>query len=322
MRALPVTLVGSGVALVAALCFATLGPLSSIAYDRGVEPLGLVFWRAAIGAVFLGVVVAAQVRRGSAAPSLLRLPHGSQLGLLLATAMSLGINIAIFSALALLPVAVALLTFYTYPAMVAAAAMLTRREPVTPTRLGALLLALAGMALVVAGPLDPGGGEALNPAGIVLALTAAACQTVFVLIGRDGYPEVPPALATVVILGGTAAGVVVTTLLTGSFLVISGPVASPNVWSLLLFAGIAGAGIPTTMMLVAIRLLGGVRTGILMLFEPVAGSMLAALLLGQVLVPLQIVGGVLVLGAALLLQRTHEPGLAEDEPSPADLAKP
>lgn len=322
MRALPVTLVGTGVALGAALCFATLGPLSRVVYDRGVEPLGLVFWRAAIGALFLLVVVAVRSGRGTPVPSLIRLPHSSQLGLLLATAMGLGINIAIFSALSLLPVAVALLTFYTYPAMVAAAAMLTRREPVTWTRLGALLLALTGMALVVAGPLDPGGGEALNPAGIVLALTAAACQTVFVLIGRDGYPEVPPALATVVILGGAAAGIAIAVLLAGQFVMISGPVSSPDVWSLLLFAGIAGAGIPSTMMLVAIRLLGGVRTGILMLFEPVAGTMLAALLLGEVLAPIQVVGGILVLGAALLLQRTHEPGLAEDEPSPADLAKP
>jgi DME family drug/metabolite transporter len=322
MRNVPATLLGSGVALGAAICFATLGPLSQIAYDRGVEPFGLVFWRAAIGAVFLMVVVLARAGRGTPVPSLRRLPRGSKLMLLLATAMGLGVNITIFSALALLPVAVTLLTFYTYPALVAAVAMSTRREPVTSTRLLALLLALSGMILVVAGPLDAVGGEPLNPIGIVLALTAAACQTVFVLIGRDGYPEVPSAPATVVILGGSAAGVAVATLLAGNFSTISAPAASSDVWALLLFAGIAGAGIPSTMMLLAIRLLGGTRTGILMLFEPVAGALHAGIVLAQALAPIQVVGGALVLGAALLLQRSHEPGLAEEVPSAADLARP
>jgi drug/metabolite transporter (DMT)-like permease len=322
MRAVPLTLLGSGAALGAALCFATLGPLSQLAYDRGVEPFGFVFWRAAIGAAFLSLVVAGRATRGATIPSLARLPRSSGAMLLLATAMGLGVNMAMFSALALLPVAVALLAFYTYPAMVAAAAMGTRREPVTGTRLSALGLALAGMVLVLAGQLEPAGGVPLSPLGIALGLTAAAFQTVFVLIGRDGYPEVPPDLATVVILAGSATGIVVATLLTGGFVAISGPVATPEVWLMLVIAGVIGAGIPSTLMLLAIRVIGGTRTGILMLFEPVAGTVLAAVVLAQVLAPIQVAGGALVLGAALLLQQAHEPALTGDDPSPADLVKP
>jgi drug/metabolite transporter (DMT)-like permease len=56
-------------------------------------------------------------------------------------------------------------------------------------------------------------------------------------------------------------------------------------------------------------MIGGTRTGILMLLEPVVGVMLAALLLGEALEPLQAVGGVLVLAGALVLQVGADPDL-------------
>ena len=45
-----------------------------------------------------------------------------------------------------------------------------------------------------------------------------------------------------------------------------------------------------------------------MLFEPVVGVALAALLLDERLTPIQVAGGLAVLGAALILQRSEAPG--------------
>jgi drug/metabolite transporter (DMT)-like permease len=50
-----------------------------------------------------------------------------------------------------------------------------------------------------------------------------------------------------------------------------------------------------------------------MLFEPVVGVALAAWLLSEALAPIQIVGAIAILGAAVLLQRAAHP---EDEPEP------
>jgi drug/metabolite transporter (DMT)-like permease len=61
--------------------------------------------------------------------------------------------------------------------------------------------------------------------------------------------------------------------------------------------------------LMAIRRIGGTRTGILMLLEPVVGVLLAALVLGEALAPIQAVGAALVLAGALVLQRRSEPDL-------------
>ena len=46
------------------------------------------------------------------------------------------------------------------------------------------------------------------------------------------------------------------------------------------------------------------RAGIVMLWEPVVGVALAALLLGESLQPIQLVGGAAILAAAVILQRT------------------
>ena len=45
-----------------------------------------------------------------------------------------------------------------------------------------------------------------------------------------------------------------------------------------------------------------------MLFEPVVGVALAALLLDERLAPIQVAGGLAILGAALILQRSAAPG--------------
>jgi drug/metabolite transporter (DMT)-like permease len=51
-----------------------------------------------------------------------------------------------------------------------------------------------------------------------------------------------------------------------------------------------------------------VRTSILLLLEPVAASVLALIVLGEALTPIQVVGGALVLGAAVLVERRSTVG--------------
>jgi drug/metabolite transporter (DMT)-like permease len=77
---------------------------------------------------------------------------------------------------------------------------------------------------------------------------------------------------------------------------------------LLAFTGLFAAAIPSTLFLTGIRLIGGTRAGILMLFEPVVGVVLAAVLLGESLAPIQVLGGMAILAAAVILQRTAAPG--------------
>jgi drug/metabolite transporter (DMT)-like permease len=85
------------------------------------------------------------------------------------------------------------------------------------------------------------------------------------------------------------------------------PFTSPSLLALLASIGLLAAALPSVLMLIGIRWIGGVRTGILMLFEPVVGVVLAAILLEEGLTPLQAAGGATILLAAFLVQRGSRP---------------
>ncbi len=293
-------LAGSVFALVAASLFAMLGPLARFADEAGVGSVPFVAWRAALGAASLVVGVAIGGGLAAGAAALRALDGRGRASLAIATTVGLTLNVSIFVAFDRIPIALALMLFYTYPAMVAAVGVATGREPMTPSRAVALGLATAGVALVLVGLGGPTGD--LDPLGIVLGLAAAASQTVFVTVSRTGYRTVPAPIATIVILLGSCIGAIVVSLVLGLGDQLVEPFTTAAPWPAILTAGILAAGLPSFLFLSSIRRIGGVRTGILMLWEPVAGAILAAILLGERLEPIQLVGGALVLSAAVIVQ--------------------
>ena len=299
---------GFGLVIAAAVLFGTLGPLSRFAYDAGMQPTAFVAWRALIGLAGVGVFVAGRVRRGEL--TLVRpvsLSTRVRLLLLVAALMGITINVSMFIAFDRITIALALLGFYTYPAMVALANVLLGRERLDAPRIVALALALAGMIAVVGSQLDSAAGIRLDVIGLGLALGAAVSQTVYILISRDGYRAVPTEQVTVVVLFGTMIGAATLAIVGGAGPSLIEPVRRPELLPLLLFTGIFAAAIPSMGFLAGIRAIGGTRAGILMLVEPVVGVGLAAWLLGESLVPIQLVGAVAILGAAIILQRSGAP---------------
>jgi drug/metabolite transporter (DMT)-like permease len=305
-------LVGFAIVLVAAALFGTLGPLSRAAYAQGLEPLSFVTWRAGIAALALIVIVGWGVSRGRPLTRLASLDGRARLGLLVAVTTATTLNLAMFAAFNRIAIGLALLGFYTYPALTAAVAVVLGREPLDRPRAIALALATGGMILVLAGQLE-GGRLAIDPLGIGLALGAAISQTVFVTISRDAYRAVPSDQAMAVILLGSAAASAVVALLAGVGGELAQPLSRPDVLPVILFSGIAAAAIPSLLFLNGIRLIGGTRTAILMLLEPLVGVGLAALLLAESLRPIQLVGGAGILAAAIVLQRA---AMSTGRPSP------
>lgn len=298
-------LIGFGIVIGAAALFGTLGPLSRFAYEAGMEPAAFVAWRAFIGLVATGIYVAWRIRRGATRLVRLRdLPTGARTTLLVAAIAGFTLNLCMFIAFDRITIALALLGFYTYPAMVAAANVALGRERLDQTKAVALGLAIAGMIAVVASQLDPAAGIRLDALGIGLALGAAVSQTLFVVISRAGYSAVPTEQAMAVVLLVSVVGAVAFAVVSGSAASVGYPLTDLGVLPLLLFTGIFAAALPSLGFLTGIRAIGGTRAGILMLFEPVVGVALAAWLLGEALVPIQLLGAVAILAAALLLQRS------------------
>ena len=308
--------------------FGTLGPISRFAYDAGMEPLPFVAWRAFIGLTATALFVAWRIARGHERLTRVReLDRGARMSILVAGLMGFSLNLAMFISFDLVTVALALLGFYTYPVIVAVVNVALGRDTLDRARIVALALAVVGMVAVIASELDPSAGIRFDAIGFGLALGAALSQAVFVVISRSGYRTVPADQAMVVIIGTTVVCSVAIAVVTGAAGALAFPLRDPSILPLLGFTGLFAAAIPSILFLTGIRRIGGTRAGILMLFEPVVGVALAALLLHQGLTPVQVAGGIAILGAALILQRSAPPGgraiaapaIEADDPSePAD----
>jgi probable blue pigment (indigoidine) exporter len=162
------------------------------------------------------------------------------------------------------------------------------------------------MVLVVAGGLDSAPGAiAFNPVGVLLGLAAAVCQTAFVTISRGRFSSVSPEQATGWILVVIAISTLALAIVLGNALDV--PLRDGRALGFAILAGVLGAAIPSALLLFGIRAIGGTRSGILMLLEPLVGVTLAAILLGEVLRPAQVVGGAAILAAAILLQLDRRP---------------
>ncbi len=80
-------------------------------------------------------------------------------------------------------------------------------------------------------------------------------------------------------------------------------VTSPAAWLAILFAGAIGAGLSKVALLRGVRRVGGTRSSVLMLVEPITGVLLAALVLSQPFGAPELIGGAGVLVGAMLAQR-------------------
>jgi DME family drug/metabolite transporter len=284
--------------------------MSRMATGLGIDPLAFVVWRAGIGLVallaFAGFVLLRRRERWiRPLANFNRLPRRRRIALAIGITVSALLNVAIFAAFQRMAIAVVLITFYTFPALVTLAAVPLFGERLDARKLAALTLSLGGLALVLLAPVISGGvGLAVDPLGVALALFAALCQTTFILIAGRGFAPMKPAdMATWLVAAGAVVGVLILAVM-GGVGGLAAPFTEAGLWPWILAAGIVGAAIPTVWFMTGISRIGPSRTAILMTFEPLVGVTLAGLLLAEQPVPLQLVGGAAVVIAAVVLQTT------------------
>lgn len=297
-------LVGSLVVVFAGCLFALLGVLSRWSYDAGMSPFTFVTWRSGVAALAMVALVMVSLRRGGRLVGWRSLSRRDRVALGVAALMGASLDVTMFLAYSKVSVAIVLLCFYLFPAMVAAASALLGWERLDRVRGVALVVALGGMVAVVVGGPDAGLSGGIDLLGVALAIGSALSQAVFVLVARRGYREVPAEQAMVVIL--TVSTVIATSLalVGGTLATALLPFESVDLLGLMLFAGVFAAGIPSLLFLAGIRWIGGVRAGILMLIQAPVGVVLAAAFLDESIGVIQVVGGVAILGAALIIQRS------------------
>lgn len=286
---------GTGVALVAisAICFGVLPVLTTLAYDDGARLVGVLAVRFTGAAILLGLAL---LVRGN-----VRLPHGRHLLALIALGgvCYVAQSASYFGSLAVgTPASLVALLLYLYPALVVALAALLLHE--RPTRIGAIcvLVALAGTALTI-GPAFAG-----RPLGVALGLLAALAYSLYVLGGSLVVPRAGPLVSIFVIMTSAAVVYDVAALIMRPAL----PETARG------WAAIAGVMLLATVVSSLTFFAGAARIGaadasVISTLEPVVSVALAGAVLGQLLAPVQLAGGALVLAAVGVLARTRKPPL-------------
>ncbi|NYJ00414.1 drug/metabolite transporter (DMT)-like permease [Nocardioides thalensis] len=289
---------GFALVLLSAACFGAMAVFGKLAYAEGVSPQALVLLRFVAAAMLLAALSGVLAGRRSR-PVMAGVAPGNRVRLVV-TALALGaLGYATqaslyFSALERVDAALVALVLYTYPVLVTLAAAALGRDRLTPARIGALGLATGGTLLVLVGS----GPLGFDTVGVALAFGAALTYTVYILVADDTVRHVPPlTLTTLVMIGaacalavraGVTGGVELETSLAGWFWIACIAMVSTVVASTAFFAGL--------------HLTGPTSASILSTFEPVATAVLASMVLGEHLTPLQVCGGSFVLASAVLVQ--------------------
>jgi drug/metabolite transporter (DMT)-like permease len=283
-------MLGLAVVLLSASCFATSSTLGRLSYDHGTNPLSVNATRVFVAACALALFLWA---RGVPA-GLSRRERAAALGM----GMVMGsYALALFQAIALIPVPVAILVFYTYPLLIGAVTWALGAERPSWQAGGAMLLGFAGVCLA----LDPGGGS-IGLAGVGYAMLAACGFTAVVVTngrlfrGRDSRP------ITLHLLAGA---LIVYAALYATIADYAAPRDGAG-WALLLSLSLSYT-VAVISLFTAVSAIGPFRTSLVMNWEPIASIILGALVLGQLLSPIQLAGAALVVVALVLVRRVPKP---------------
>jgi drug/metabolite transporter (DMT)-like permease len=187
------------------------------------------------------------------------------------------------------------LLLYTFPAIVAVAAVTLGRERIDSTRLTALTLASGGLVLVV----SAAGPGALDPVGVALGLGAALVYSSYILVSEGIAKRLAPNVLAALVCTGAAVSLTGGSALLGDLrpadLTVPG-------WGWLACLAVVSTVVSISLFFAGLRRVGPTSASILATVEPVVTVLLAFLVFGERLSPVQLSGGALVLVAVLVLQ--------------------
>ncbi|MCY7308945.1 MAG: DMT family transporter [Rhodoferax sp.] len=265
-----------------------------IAFNNGVDVATAVLFRSGITAIVIVVLLQLQAVRVTLS--------GRHRGFLLAIGLLIGLqSLCLYSSVARLPVALALLAFNTFPVWTALWAWLIYREPPSRPLLMAMPVILVGLALALdvlgaTSGLGAGAQWTRIGSGVGFALAAAALFGLALVLTQHEAGTVDGRFRTATTMGIAALVAVAAITLQGGWHL---PQASAGWWGLAALTFLYGTAF--TIMFTILPRLGVVGNSAIMNVEPVFALALAWLILDQVIAPVQIGGALLVVGAVMVL---------------------
>jgi len=296
---------GIALCLLSACGFGAMAIFAKQAYAAGMTVPTLLSLRFVLAATLFWVLVAV---RGAALP-----PRRVMLFALVLGAVGYAAQAGLyFGALTHLDASLTALLLYLYPSLVLVGAIALRREHATPSRLAALGLASTGTALVLLG----GGLGAVDVLGLAMAFGAAVVYATYILAADRVVAAVDPFALAALVMTGAAASTVTAGASAGALHL--GFAAGGWAWLLVLVCVSTVMG--TSAFFAGLRRVGPATASIVSAAEPVVTVSLAALVYAERLGPGMVAGGILVLGAVVVLQWRAGGSVASDDAAPRTAA--
>ncbi len=281
--------------LLAAFCYGLQPLFASFAYAGGANPIGLLLARFSIAAA---VLLALLYRQRIGLPSLRLVRQNLLLGVGYGLAA-----LGYYSASRASSVSLAIILVYSFPAFVTLVSIAWLGERTSLLKLFSLLLALGGVALAT--------GLSLAGAsiGALWALFAAMAYGAAVIYGTHRVRHEHPLASAAIVLLGCAATFAVAALFQHAAFPVGG-----QAWLATLGLAVFATLIPVAAFLAGAPAIGPSAAATLSTVEPLVAVAIAVLLMGERLTLSMLVGGCMVLLAAVALAR---PGPAETPLAPA-----
>ena len=263
-----------------------------VAFDHGASIAAAVTVRSGVTAL----VIVALLRLQSVSMALPRatLLRGLGIGLLVSLQ-----SFCLYSAVAIIPVALALLAFNTFPMIFVLLTWLAGGENPGRRAFVAMPLALLGLvlALHIIGTVEAMAGRwAEIGVGVGWALGSSASFACVLFLTTRHLKDVDGRLRTLLTMGTTAVVVGLAGAATGSLAL---PADGTGWFGLALLTVLYGSAI--TAIFTVVPLLKSASNTAALNFEPIAALILGWAILGQTVAPRQLVGALIVVGAVILI---------------------
>jgi drug/metabolite transporter (DMT)-like permease len=274
-----------------AVLFAISGTASKFLFHSGINPYQLIQLRTTFA--FTSLLIWLGLRHSALLKiSIADLPYFLALGVL-------GIGSAQFFylfAISKIHVAAAILLHYTGPVFVALYVMLVQRQKLSVISILAMLGTLVGCFLVV------GAYNlqllALNRSGMISGMLAAISFAIYSVLSDFGMRKYAP---WTVLLYGMLFAALMWNILHPPLQAVLRSYSSVQ-WGWILFIGICGTVVPFGLYFKGIKRIRPTNASITATLEPLSAGVIASIFLGEVMLPLQIIGGLIVILSIILLQ--------------------
>jgi RarD protein len=274
-------------------------PSTAIALLRGV-----------IGSLFLvcaGLVIRQKISLNSIKENAL---------MLIMSGIGLGLNwVLFFQAFKYTTVPNATLSYYFAPVFVMILSPFILKEKITSIKIFCIVMAMTGLLLIVnvGGPNIDGSYNHLK--GILFGLSAASAYATVVLMNK--FIKNLSGFETTLMQLAVASVVLLLSVLVENNLNLAA--INSKAWIFILILGVVHTGIGFLLYFSSMKELNAQSIAILSYIDPISAVIIAAMLLGETMTAIQMVGGVLILGSTFLSERVEVNAQKLDNVNPNEL---